>query len=187
KSADPAKRMPLGQKALADSEIAVLEKWIRAGAPWPEDTAALAKPPHWAFQPLQKVAPPAVRMKPCVQNPIAAFIRAALERKGLSPSKPASRAVLMRRLSYDLTGLPPAFDDVERFSKDAYPTAAQQLAEKLLASPAFGERWGRHWLDLARYADSEGYENDKDRPSIYRYRDFVIQATNANMPFDHFV
>jgi hypothetical protein len=186
RAADPRKRMPLGQPALSDSEIATLEKWIREGAAWPDDAIAVAKPPHWAFQPLHKSPPPAVRTS-WVRNPIDAFILAVLEKKGLTPSKPASRQVLIRRLAYDLTGLPPSFDEVDRFAKDASPAAEQQLIEKLLSSPNFGERWGRHWLDLARYADSEGYEYDKDRPSIYRYRDFVIQAMNEDMPYDRFV
>ena len=184
---DPRKRMPFGQPALSETEIATLEKWIRAGASWPEEASPGAKPPHWAFQPLQKPGSPAVRMKSWVRNPIDAFILAALEKKGLNPSNPASRQVLIRRLAYDLTGMPPAFEDVEHFAKDASPDTEQQLIEKLLASPNFGERWGRHWLDLARFADSEGYEYDKDRPSIYRYRDFVIQAMNEDMPFDRFV
>jgi hypothetical protein len=187
RAADPRKRMPLGQAALSDAEIATLEKWIRAGAAWPEGASAAAKPPHWAFQALSRPTPPAVRTTSWVRNPIDAFILAALEKKGLAPSKPASQQVLIRRLAYDLTGLPPAYDDVDRFAKDASPTAEQQLIEKLLASQNFGERWARHWLDLARYADSEGYEYDKDRPSIYRYRDFVIQAINEDMPFDRFV
>ena len=187
RATDPRKRMPFGQPALSASEIATLEKWIRAGASWPDDALAVAKPPHWAFQPLHKTAPPAVHMSGWVRNPIDAFILAALENKGLTPARPASRQVLIRRLAYGLTGLPPGFEDVERFTKDTSPAAEPQLVDKLLASPSFGERWGRHWLDLARYADSEGYEYDKDRPSIYRYRDFVIQAMNEDMPYDRFV
>ncbi len=185
---DPAKRMPLGQKALSGEEIAVLEKWIRDGASWPEDSASAGPAQlYWAFRPLQKAPPPAVQTKSWIRNPIDAFVLAALETKGLTPSQPASRQVLIRRLAFDLTGLPPKPEEVDSFVKDSSPRAEEQLVDRLLASPHLGERWGRHWLDSARYADSEGYENDLDRPAAYRYRDFVIQALNDDMPFDQFV
>ncbi len=174
-AAEPRRRMPLGQKALEPAQVAVLEKWVRAGAPWPsaKRTATL----HWAYRPLMKVAPPAAG------HPIDAFLQQAQAAKKLVPVGAASRATLLRRLAFDLTGLPPTADDAA-FSATHDLT---QLADRFLASPRFGERWGRHWLDSARYADSEGYENDKDAPTLYRYRDFVIQAMNADMPFDQFL
>jgi hypothetical protein len=184
---DPAKRMPLGQKPLSEAEIAAIKTWIQRGAAWPEDDVASdAKngQRHWAYSPLAQVSPPPA--KDWGHNPIDGFILAALQKKSLSPSRPAAWPVLIRRLAFDLTGLPPEPADVERFLNDSSPGATERLIDRFLASPHFGERWGRHWLDSARYADSEGYENDLDRPLAYRYRDFVIQASNEDMPFDQF-
>jgi hypothetical protein len=185
---DPAKRMPLGQKPLSEAEIAAVKAWIRQGAAWPEDdraTETKAAQRHWAYRPLAHVSPPP--QKQWGRNPIDGFILASLEAKRLSPSHAASRRVLIRRLAFDLTGLPPEPADVDRFISDSSPDAIDRLIDRLLASPHFGERWARHWLDSARYADSEGYENDLDRPLAYRYRDWVIQALNDDMPFDQFV
>jgi hypothetical protein len=181
---DPAKRMPLGQKPLSEQEIAALETWIRNGAQWQKDDE-VGSQQHWAYRPLRNTPPPA--KSTWARNPIDAFILAAMQGKGLSPSQPSSRQVLIRRLAFDLTGLPPDPDEVDRFVKNPSPRAEEELIDKLLANPQFGERWSRHWLDSARYADSEGYENDLDRPQAYRYRDFVIQALNEDMPFDQFV
>jgi hypothetical protein len=180
--------MPLGQKPLSEAEIAAVKAWIRQGAAWPEDdraTETKASQLHWAYRALAHVPPPPQKQWGC--NPIDGFILASLEAKRLSPSHAASRQVLIRRLAFDLTGLPPEPADVDRFISDSSPGAIDRLVDRLLASPHFGERWGRHWLDSARYADSEGYENDLDRPLAYRYRDWVIQALNSDMPFDQFV
>ena len=143
---------------------------------------------HWAFRPLAKVEPPAVTNAGQGRTPIDRFILAGLAAKGLTPAPPADARVLIRRVTFDLTGLPPTPDEVEAFVKAADPDAAYEaLVDRLLASPHYGERWGRHWLDVARYADSGGYESDIDRPTAYHYRDFVIKALNDDMPFDEFV
>lgn len=141
---------------------------------------------HWSFRPLSRPAIPDVRQAEWVRNPIDRFVLARLERESLRPSPEADRATLIRRLSLDLTGLPPSLDEVRAFANDDSPNAYQQLVERLLASPHFGERWGRHWLDLARYADSDGYEKDTARPYAYLYRDWVIRAINRDVPFDQF-
>ena len=131
-------------------------------------------------------AEPAVKDKAWVRNPIDSFILARLEKEGVAPSPEADRATLIRRLSLDLLGLPPSPQEVDEFVADQRPDAYEQLVDRLLASPHYGERWGRHWLDLARYADSNGYSIDAPR-SIWTYRDWVIDAFNRDMPFDQFV
>src|SRR2546421_10666135 len=135
---DPAKRMPLGQKRLAEQEIAALETWIRNGAEWQKDDEGGAQQ-HWAYQPLRNAPPPAKTA--WARNPIDAFILAAMQGRGLSPSQPASRQVLIRRLAFDLTGLPPDPEEVDRFVRNPSPGAEEQLIDKLLANPQFGERW----------------------------------------------
>jgi hypothetical protein len=122
-----------------------------------------------------------------VRNPIDAFVLAKHEEKGLKPAPQAERRVLLRRLSFDLTGLPATPEELDAFEMDHTPTAYEKQVERLLASPAYGERWGRHWLDVARYADSEGYESDHVRPYAWRYRDWVVKAFNSDRPFDRFV
>jgi hypothetical protein len=141
---------------------------------------------HWAFLAPRESEVPKVRDSRWVRDPIDAFILARLEREGISPSREADRVALIRRLSLDLTGLPPAFDEVQAFANDSRPRAYERLVDRLLASPHFGEHWARHWLDLARYADSDGYEKDGVRPYAYLYRDWVIRAINADMPFNEF-
>ncbi len=152
--------------------------------------AALGETPppaakHWAFVPPVRLRPPAVNDRPWPRNPIDLFILARLERERLSPSPEADRVTLARRLSLDLIGLPPTPAEVDRFVNDRSPDAYEQLVDRLLASPHYGERWGRHWLDLARFADSNGYSIDAPR-SIWKYRDWVIQALNRDLPFDQF-
>jgi hypothetical protein len=144
-----------------------------------------AKEKHWAFQPMQRPEPPALRRPEGIRNPIDAFIRARLEREGVKPSPEAPRETLLRRLALDLTGLPPTLAEIDAFLRDERPNAYERQVECLLASPHYGERWGRHWLDLARYADSNGYSIDSPR-SIWPYRDWVIQALNRDLPFDQF-
>lgn len=145
---------------------------------------------HWAFQPIQKPTPPDVRdSKFPVRNPIDAFVLARFQKEKIAPSPEADPHTLIRRMSLDLVGLPPSADDVERFVREyvATPQAAYEaLVDKLLASPHFGERWGRHWLDLARYAESDGYENDRIRQDAWRWRDWVVDAFNRDLPFDRF-
>ena len=193
---DPAYQMPPKGK-LPDESIAVLVDWVGRGAPDPRaspvapakkgrviDLAAEGR--HWAYQPLASVEPPAVADPSRVQNPIDRFVFAKQAEAGLLPNEPNSRRVLIRRLSLDLTGLPPTPEEVAAFLADDRPYAYEALADRLLASPRFGERWARHWLDLARWAESHGFEHDYDRPSAYTYRDFVIEAFNADLPFDTF-
>ncbi|HYH69526.1 MAG TPA: DUF1549 domain-containing protein, partial [Urbifossiella sp.] len=189
---DAALRMPPGDTPLTPDQVAALRRWIDGGANWPGSaTAAGAKAEltvtdedrkHWAYRPLAKPAPPAG-----AGNPVDRFVRAALAAKGLTPAPPADPRALIRRVTFDLTGLPPTPDEVEAFVADASPQAAEKLVDRLLASPHYGERWGRHWLDVARYADSGGYEGDVDRPTAFHYRDFVIRALNDDLPFDEFV
>jgi len=180
-------RMPLKRPPLGDTDISVLKAWIDAGAPSPANEIP-SKPPaetHWAFIPPKNVQPPAVKRTEWVRNPIDRFILANLERDGISPSNEADRATLIRRASLDLTGLPPTPRDVSKFLADDQPDAYERMIDGLLASPHYGERWARPWLDLARYADSNGYSIDAPR-SIWLYRDWVVDALNHDMPFDQF-
>ncbi len=182
--------MPPGKK-LDAAVIADFENWIRAGAPDPRKDGEkragaddAAKRQHWAFQPLKAPTPPVAPEK---TNPIDAFLQAAMRAKGLKAAAPAPKNVLVRRLYFDLIGLPPTPE--EMFAALAIPAGdwPAKLIEDLLASPHHGERWGQHWLDVARYADSSGYSIDSPRPTMYQYRDFVIRALNDDMPFDRFL
>ena len=141
---------------------------------------------HWAFRPVARPGVPQVKRTDWVRNPVDAFVLARLEREGMEPSPEADRRTLVRRLHLDLVGLPPSPQEVESFVTDQSPDSYEKVVDRLLASPHFGERWGRHWLDLARYADSDGYENDKPRPHAWRYRDWVIDAINRDVPYDQF-
>jgi hypothetical protein len=145
---------------------------------------------YWAYQPVKRPAVPEVKNQAWIANPIDAFILAKLEEKGLAPAKPADAVALIRRVTYDLTGLPPTPEEVDAFLKDytAKPQAAyEQLIDRLLASPHYGEKWGRHWLDLVRYAETNGYERDGAKPYAWRYRDYVIRSFNSDKPFDRFI
>ena len=187
-TAEDISQMPLKRPALDSESIAILRQWVAEGAKVPENEQELIKESlrsHWAFKPIDDSAPPTVKKQDWPINPIDQFVLAQLEAEGLSPSRPANRATLVRRLYLDLTGLPPSVEEVEAFITDDKPGAYRALVEKLLHSPQYGERWGRHWLDLARYADSNGYSIDNPR-SIWPYRDWVIQAFNSDMPFDQF-
>ncbi len=142
-----------------------------------------AEPPHvftpaqksyWAFQPVKKSAAPAVKNKAWVKTPIDAFILAKLEEKGLQPNSRADKLTLLRRVTIDMTGLPPTQEEIQQFLSDKSPDAWEKVVDRLLASPAYGERWGRHWLDVARYADSNGFKADETRPNVWRYRDSWI-------------
>ena len=174
---------------MADARIASVERWIELGAPWPQASSA---PPlasgqaHWSFQPIARPEPPRVSQPAWVRNPLDSFVLARLEEVGLEPSAEASAATLVRRVHLDLTGLAPSPDAVGEFIEDTAPGAYERLVERLLDSPAYGERWGRHWLDIARYADSNGYNADAPR-DIWMYRDWVISALNRDLPFDQFI
>jgi hypothetical protein len=182
-------RMPKDDEPLAPAEIELLKTWIDSGAAAPADE--VIAPPrnrpadHWAFRPIQRLVPPDVRQTGWVRSPIDRFILAKLESLGMSPSPEADRATLIRRLSLDLRGVPPEPAEVDAFVNDPAPDAYERLVDRLLASPQYGERWGRHWLDAARYADSNGYTIDGPR-NIWKYRDWVIEALNRDMPFDEF-
>jgi cytochrome c553 len=180
--------MPPKGPPLTEQQIAVLKAWIAGGAKGPGDSGGAdhkTRSDHWSFQPIARPAVPAVKNAGWVRNPIDAFILARLEKDGLTPSPAADRATLIRRLSLDLLGLPPSPAEVDDFLRDTRPDAYERLIDRLLASPHYGERWGRHWLDAARYADSNGYTIDSAR-SIWKYRDWVIAALNRDMPFSRF-
>ncbi|MSR43476.1 MAG: DUF1553 domain-containing protein [Pedosphaera sp.] len=181
--------MPPKGERLSTAQIVLIKEWIDAGAVWPDGASAsgATKSTHWSFQPIQRpVAPRIQNPKMIVRNPIDAFVLARLEKEKLAPSLEADRHTLIRRLSLDLIGLLPKPEEVTGFVNDSRPDAYERLVDRLLASPHFGERWGRHWLDLARYADSDGYEKDRPRPFAYLYRDWVINAINRDLPFDRF-
>jgi hypothetical protein len=181
------------KKPLPPEAVAVLAEWVKAGAAVPED---IAKGPttdarkHWAFQPIRSPAVPEIRnSKHEIRNEIDAFVLARLSDKGLSLAPRADRRTLVRRAYYDLIGLPPTAEDVEAFVKDESPDAWEKLIDKLLASPRYGERWGRYWLDVARYADSKGYILTQERSFAYSYtyRDYVIRSFNEDKPYDRFI
>ena len=179
------KMPPTGPLPPEDVESLVL--WIRSGAAWGEPSGRQrATASHWSFQPIARREPPAVRNKEWARNPIDNFVLSKLEGKGIEPSSEADRRTLIRRLSLDLTGLPPSPQEVQQYLEDSAPGAYERVVDRLLNSAHYGERWGRHWLDVARYADSNGYSIDGER-SIWRYRDWVIEALNQDKPFDRFV
>lgn len=185
---DAVTKMPPEGPRLEPAQIAVLERWIDQGAVAPADAEPLATrraSDHWSFQPLAVVDPPAVQAGDLVRNPIDAFVIAKLAEAKLKPSPEADRATLIRRVSLDLIGLPPTVEDVDAFLADPRADAYERLVDRLLASPHYGERWGRQWLDVAHYADSNGYTIDGAR-SIWKYRDWVIDALNRDLPFDQF-
>ena len=195
---DPNLKMPMGGQ-LKDQEIEALRTWVTMGAPWPEIVAAespdsekgrFVPPPErrkfWSFQPLRKPSPPNVRDKSWAKSPIDKFILAKLEEKGLKAGKRADKRTLIRRATFDLTGLPPAPKEIDAFLADSSPDAFGKVVERLLASPRYGERWGRHWLDVARYTDRE-VRIRKDYSDAWRYRDWVIDAFNQDLRYDQFV
>jgi hypothetical protein len=172
---------------LTPEQIGRLRAWIDQGAVWPNEADSGApKVAHWSFQPIAQPLLPAVQDQTWIFNPIDAFILARLEKENLAPSPPADQATLLRRIYLDLIGLPPTPQEVAAFLADERPDAYEQVVEHLFASPHYGERWSRRWLDLARYADSDGYEKDLPRPHAWRYRQWVIDALNADMPFYEF-
>ena len=187
------------EKKLPPAAVETLTAWIRAGAPWPEekgsaaataaDSIAEAAKLHWAFQPVHEPALPAVQNGAWMKNPVDAFVLARLEAAHIPPAPPADRRTLIRRATFDLIGLPPTPAEVEDFLQDKSPDAFARVVDRLLASPRYGERWGRYWLDVARYADTKGYvfEEDRKYPYAYVYRDWVIQALNDDMPYDKFL
>ncbi len=199
---------------LPPEQLAALTNWVKMGLPWPPEAAAAAKAgepaqpaevtmwsgsieerikraqaQHWAFQPVKRVAPPEVAPAEWNKNPVDRFVLVRLAQAGLAPSPPADKRTLLRRVYYDLIGLPPTLAEVEAFERDASPDAFAKIVDKLLASPQYGERWARHWLDVARYGDTKGYAFTMERrfAFAYTYRDYVIRAFNADMPYDQFI
>jgi hypothetical protein len=172
---------------LSAEQIGLLRAWIDQGAVWPESAeASPARVDHWSFQPIARPHLPSVQDASWAANPIDVFVLARLEQEQLAPSPPAERETLLRRVYLDLLGVPPEPHAATAFLADERPDAYEQMVDRLLASPHYGERWGRRWLDLARYADSDGYEKDLARPHAWRYREWVIGAINADLPFDQF-
>ncbi|HEX4073554.1 MAG TPA: PSD1 and planctomycete cytochrome C domain-containing protein [Planctomycetaceae bacterium] len=181
-------------------EIAALVEWVKMGAPWPKESPSAAAVSrrsdftitdedrkYWAFQPVGHPSIPKIRRADWVANPIDAFVLARLEDKGLAPNPPADPRTLVRRLFFDLIGLPPTPEEVDRFVADHSPQAYERLVDELLARKQYGERWGRHWLDVTRYAQTNGYERDAEKPESWRYRDYVIAALNDDKPYNRFV
>ncbi len=188
---------------LKPEEVEAIRIWINAGAPWTAEIGAVAqKNPlaelenatvpegargFWSFQKPERKPVPRISDPRWAANPVDAFLKKEMDAKGLKPAPKADRKTLIRRASLDLTGLPPTPEQVRAFENDSRPDAWQRVIDGLLASPHYGERWGRHWLDIARYADSNGYEHDFDRPNAWRYRDYVIRAFNRDTPYDRFL
>lgn len=185
-------KMPPSGK-LKPAEIAALGEWVRRGAPWPEARASGAAGGYktaqrwWSFVPVKKPALPAVKDTGWAKSPIDRFVLAKLEANGLIPAPPADRRTLIRRVYFDLIGLPPTPDEVAAFVADRSPDAYARVVERLLASPHYGERWARHWLDVARYADSNGLDENKAFAHAWRYRDYVVRALNTDKPYDQFI
>lgn len=201
KSADAHKRMPQeSNEPLPPEEIAALEAWIKDGAAWPDETEKLPQTParivarydklrvsHWAWQPIANPPVPAVRNTAWSGGDIDRFVLAKLEEQKLAPVKDADALTLIRRLTYDLTGLQPSPSEVKDFIRDHSAAAYTRLVDRLLASPQYGERWGRHWLDVARYAESSGPSRNIPYPNAWRYRDYVIDAFNRDVPYNRFL
>jgi mono/diheme cytochrome c family protein len=182
------------KKKLPAADIDALARWVKMGAPWPAEQAArpasaitAADRAFWAFQPVRDPPVPAVRNADWPRNWLDHFLLAKMEARGLSPSAPADRRTLIRRVTFDLIGLPPTPEEVTAFVNDTRPDAYKRLVERLLASPAYGERWGRHWLDVVRYADTAGDNSDYPVPQAYRYRNWVIAGFNADRPYNLFL
>ena len=198
-------KMPPSKK-LGAPQVQAFTEWVKMGAPWPNEagkaepasTTAAASPKkgmtigdkeraHWAFRPLRCPEPPKVEGGSPQANPIDAFVLAGLQKRGLAPNPPATKVELIRRATFDLTGLPPTPAEVDAFLKDARPEAFEAVVDRLLASPRYGEKWGRHWLDLVRYAETNSYERDNPKPNAWRFRDYVIKSFNDDKPYDRFV
>jgi mono/diheme cytochrome c family protein len=193
---DPDLQMPPKDKKLSSDQIADLEAWVKMGAPDPRtsvnQTLAVRenqKKNHWAFQPIKSPVPPEVSKPNWIRNPIDNFVAARLEENGMKPSPRAGKRTLIRRATFDLLGLPPTPEEVDAFVSDDSERAWENVIDRLLASPQYGERWARHWLDVARYADTKGYVFEEERryPYSYTYRDYVIRAFNEDLPFDRFI
>ena len=187
RQADVSAMPPDKDKALRSDQVADFIAWIKAGAVWPAKTAKFESAKHWAFEPIRDVAPPVVQDQAWVQSSIDAFIRAKQETAGVRPAAMADKLTLIRRATFDLTGLPPTPEEVQAFERDVSPQAFETVVDRLLKSPHYGERWGRHWLDVVRYADTAGETADYPVPLAWRYRNYVIDAFNSDKPYDEFL
>ena len=198
---DPGLEMP-PRGRLSNDEIALLEEWVRRGAPMPSKSAVNVDPgtehrwterdieagrTHWAYRPVERIPAPEVSDPGWPLSELDRFVLADLDRRGIDPVGPAAANTWLRRVTFDLVGLPPTPEEIEAFETDQSPLARQRVVDRLLASPGFGERWGRHWLDVARYAESSGKENNIAYPHAWRYRDWVIEAFNDDVPYDRFI
>jgi hypothetical protein len=187
----PKPKMPKNGPPLTADQVAALRTWITRGAAWPAGLVFKDRPAAeegwWSLRPLARPAVPAVKQAGWVRNPVDAFLLKKLEAQGLTPNPEADRRTLIRRLTFDLHGLPPAPEEVDAFAADARPDAYERLVDRLLASPHYGERWGRHWLDVVHYGDTHGYDKDKIRPNAWPYRDYVIRSFNEDKPYARFV
>ncbi|MBX7169148.1 MAG: PSD1 and planctomycete cytochrome C domain-containing protein [Pirellulales bacterium] len=182
-------RMPPGGK-LSDAEVATLAQWIADGVVWPTSTGATAAgelPADWAFQAVGNPAPPDVQDRSWPRDDLDRFILARLEAAGLAPAAPLDKPAWLRRVTFDLIGLPPTPEELDAFMGDTSPDALAKVVDRLLASPHYGERWARHWLDVVGYAETDGHEFDTPKPDMYRYRDYLIEAFNEDLPYDAFV
>ncbi len=193
------RRMPPRGK-MSPADIEVLTRWVRTGLTWPSEFASLEPKAHpappqvtpetmrfWAYQPVTRPQPPVVRNRTWVRTPIDAFVLSRLEQAKLTPNAPIDRTGLIRRAYYDILGLPPTPEEVAAFAADRSPDAWEKVVNRLLSSPQYGEKWGRHWLDLVRYAETNSYERDGPKPEAWRYRDYVINSFNEDKPYDQFV
>ena len=183
----PAEKLP-------ETVIADFENWVKQGAPDPRDKSDAKKfdavadaAKKWAFQPVKPQTPPEVKLKDWAKTPIDAFVLSKLEAQNIKPSAEADRRTLLRRATFDLIGLPPSDDEINSFIADQSPDAFEKVIERLLASPRYGERWARHWLDVIRFAESHGFEMNNPRGNAWPFRDYVIRAFNDNKPYDKFV
>ena len=189
----PEPLMPKDRPPLSKAEVEAIRTWLAAGAAWPKDAVLRDRrfdpSTWWSFQPLRPVTPPAVAgpLAAEVRNPIDRFVLATLVEKGLTPSPEADRRTLIRRLSYDLLGLPPAPEEIDQFVNDPDPLAYERLVDRLLASPHYGERWARHWLDVVHFGETHGYDKDQPRTNAWPYRDYVIRAFNEDRPYGRFL
>ena len=189
-SKDGDEQMPPKGERLSAAEIATLSRWIDEGAVWPEgvDLVKLEdKREHWSFKPVACPAPPNPRNQRWLRNDVDRFIYARLEAEGLKPAPEADRLTWLRRVAFDLTGLPPPPEQLAAFVKDRRGDAFERVVDELLASPRYGERWAQHWLDVVRYADTHGFEVNTERPNAWPYRDYVIEAFNSDTPYDRFI
>lgn len=187
---DAELKMPPEGPRLSENEIELIRNWIDAGASWPDELAepsTNSNSTHWSFQPIRRPTLPDESSAQDNENIVDSLVRDRLKKEGLAPQHPASRAILIRRLYFDLIGLPPSMDEVDEFTSNPRDDAYERLVDRLLSSPHFGERWGRHWLDVVRFAESNGFEMNQHRPNAWPFRDYVIRSFNEDKPYDQFV